>query len=176
MRTREEAPPFSEGGGKVAHGIVGVQEGQSVTGRNGGGEQLGHCSVGSLCTSREKDGGSVGSDLASLPAVPSPPPAPPSACLQLRDIWLWLDARVLQELQLFHIICPRASSSLCQGEGGQSFGCLLYRTSLTAGQKEAAESLSCLQNLQQEELRRFNESIQTKNLPQPAVQLVLIEH
>lgn len=109
------------------------------------------------------------------PSCPTSSP-PPSACLQLRDIWLWLDARVLQELQLFHIICPRASSSLCQGEGGQSCGCLLYRTSLTAGQKEAAESLSCLQNLQQEELRRFNESIQTKNLPQPAVQLMLIEH
>lgn len=101
---------------------------------------------------------------------------PPSPCLQLRDIWLWLDVRVLQELQLFHIICPRASSSLCQGEGGQSFGCLLYRASLTAGQKEAAESLSCLQTLQQEELRWFNESIQTKNLPQPEIQPMLIEH
>lgn len=103
-------------------------------------------SKGSACTNRKKH-----REACSIWQVFQLFPVSLSLCLQLRYIWQWLDMRVLQEWQLFHIICPWASSSLCQGEGGQSFGCLLYRTSLTAGQKEAVESPSHLQNLQQEE-------------------------
>lgn len=71
-----------------------------------------------------------------------------SLCSQLRYIWHWLDQRVLQEWQFFHIICFLISVP----RGRTKLWLLALQNKSDSEAKEAAKRPSYLKNLQQEGL------------------------